>query len=99
MVLPSLSTARYKYIHSPEILMYVSSIRPESLTGFFLFLNVDSIKGVNLYGGKPKVIAYVYGGQGTMNIPSWSPDSKRIAFISNSDMPGTNVQRDTAGNK
>ena len=39
-------------------------------------------------GGEPKVIAYVYGGQGTMNTPSWSPDSKRIAFISNSDMSG-----------
>ena len=36
-------------------------------------------------GGKPKVIAYLYGGQGTINTPSWSPDSKRIAFISNSD--------------
>ena len=36
-------------------------------------------------GGKPKVIAYLYGGQGTMNVPSWSPDSKKIAFISNSD--------------
>jgi WD40 repeat protein len=35
-------------------------------------------------GGEPKVIAYVYGGQGTMNVPSWSPDSKRIAFVSNS---------------
>jgi hypothetical protein len=34
-------------------------------------------------GGKPKVIAYVYGGQGTMNVPSWSPDSTRIAFVSN----------------
>ncbi len=34
---------------------------------------------------KPVVIAYVYGGQGTINTPSWSPDSKRIAFISNSD--------------
>jgi TolB protein len=34
--------------------------------------------------GEPKVIAYVYGGQGTMNVPSWSPDSKRIAFVSNS---------------
>ena len=22
----------------------------------------------------PKVIAYVYGGQGTINVPSWSPD-------------------------
>ncbi len=32
----------------------------------------------------PRVIAYVYGGQGTINVPSWSPDGKRIAFISNS---------------
>lgn len=33
---------------------------------------------------QPSVIAYLYGGQGTMNVPSWSPDSKRIAFVSNS---------------
>ena len=38
-------------------------------------------------GGSPKVIAYVYGGQGTMNVPSWSPDSRRIAFVSNTQMP------------
>ena len=37
-------------------------------------------------GGKPKVIAYVYGGQGTINVPSWSPDSKKMAFVSNTDM-------------
>ena len=36
--------------------------------------------------GEPKVLAYVYGGQGSINTPSWSPDSKRIAFISNTDM-------------
>ncbi|MCX6253941.1 MAG: hypothetical protein NTV31_05620 [Bacteroidia bacterium] len=35
-------------------------------------------------GGEPKVIAYLYGGQGTINVPSWSPDSKQIAFVSNS---------------
>ena len=37
-------------------------------------------------GGKPKVAAYVYGGQGTINVPSWSPDSKRVAFVSNSEI-------------
>jgi Tol biopolymer transport system component len=31
-----------------------------------------------------KVIGYVYGGQGSINTPSWSPDSKKIAFVSNS---------------
>jgi len=36
-------------------------------------------------GGKPRVIAYVFGGQGTINVPSWAPDSARIAFVSNTD--------------
>jgi TolB protein len=35
-------------------------------------------------GGGPRVIAYLYGGQGTINTPSWSPDSKSISFVSNS---------------
>jgi TolB protein len=35
-------------------------------------------------GGKPKVIAYIYGGQATINVPSWSPDGKQVAFVSNS---------------
>lgn len=34
-------------------------------------------------GGEPEVIAYVYGGQGTINVPSWSPDGSQIAFVSN----------------
>ena len=38
-------------------------------------------------GGPARVIAYVYGGQGTINVPSWSPDGTRLAFVSNSAMP------------
>ncbi len=37
-------------------------------------------------GGPARVVAYVYGGQGTINVPSWSPDSRRLAFVSNSVM-------------
>lgn len=37
-------------------------------------------------GGKAKVIAYLYGGQGSINVPSWSPDSTRIAFVTNTEM-------------
>ena len=37
-------------------------------------------------GGAPRVIAYVYGGQGTINVPSWSPDSQKLAFVSNSNL-------------
>lgn len=37
-------------------------------------------------GGEAKIIAYVYGGQGTINVPSWSPDGSKIAFVSNTQM-------------
>lgn len=33
-------------------------------------------------GSEIKSIAFLYGGQGTINVPSWSPDSKHVAFVS-----------------
>jgi len=35
-----------------------------------------------LSGGEPRVLAILFGGQGTINVPSWSPDSKEVAFVS-----------------
>jgi len=35
-----------------------------------------------LEGGEPRVVARLLGGQGTINVPSWSPDSSRFAFVS-----------------
>ena len=32
-------------------------------------------------GGEPREIARFYGGNGTFNVPSWSPDSSRIAYV------------------
>jgi TolB protein len=31
---------------------------------------------------KITVLAKLFGGQGTINVPSWSPDNKRLAFVS-----------------
>jgi TolB protein len=31
---------------------------------------------------KISVLARLFGGQGTINVPSWSPDSKQVAFVS-----------------
>jgi hypothetical protein len=33
-------------------------------------------------GGEIQVLAKLFGGQGTMNVPSWSPDGKSLAFVS-----------------
>ena len=33
-------------------------------------------------GGDFRVLAELFGGQGTINVNSWSPDSKRLAFVS-----------------
>jgi TolB protein len=33
-------------------------------------------------GGEIQVLATLFGGQGTINVPSWSPDSRRVAFVS-----------------
>lgn len=33
-------------------------------------------------GGEIRVMARLFGGQGTINVPSWSPDSSALAFVS-----------------
>lgn len=33
-------------------------------------------------GGRLRTLATLFGGQGTINVPSWAPDSRRFAFVS-----------------
>lgn len=33
-------------------------------------------------GGEPKTIVELFGGQGTINVNSWAPDSRHLAFVS-----------------
>ena len=37
---------------------------------------------MNLETRNIEIMAHLFGGQGTINVPSWSPDSKHIAFVS-----------------
>jgi len=37
---------------------------------------------MSLADKKISVLAKLFGGQGTINVPSWSPDSKQVAFVS-----------------
>lgn len=61
---------------------------------WMVFLSYDaSVKGhpedkdvmlrlMSLADKKITVLAKLFGGQGTINVPSWSPDSKKLAFVS-----------------
>lgn len=66
-------------------IVFVSFLKEEVKPDDHPFYKHVYLRIMPITGGKPKVIAYLYGGQGTINTPSWSPDSKRIAFISNTD--------------
>ena len=37
---------------------------------------------MSLADGNVRVLAKLVGSQGTVNVPSWSPDSKNVAFVS-----------------
>lgn len=40
------------------------------------------LRAMSAQGGEYRVLAELFGGQGTINVNSWSPDSKRFAFVS-----------------
>jgi len=41
-----------------------------------------TLRLMSLEDKKITILASMFGGQGTINVPSWSPDSKRVAFVS-----------------
>jgi len=67
-----------------KFLLFLSFLKEEVDAGDHPFYKHVYLRIMPVSGGQPKVIAYLYGGQGTINTPSWSPDSKKVAFVSNS---------------
>ncbi len=41
-----------------------------------------SLKMMSLADGKIQTLAKLFGGQGTLDVPSWAPDSRSFAFVS-----------------
>jgi hypothetical protein len=48
---------------------------------------------MSLKDKKITVLAKLFGGQGTMNVPSWSPDGRQLAFVSYQMAPKENGPR------
>jgi Tol biopolymer transport system component len=41
-----------------------------------------TLRVMTFVDGKVEVLGRMFGGQGTINVPCWSPDGRRIAFVS-----------------
>ncbi|QXV64098.1 PD40 domain-containing protein [Mucilaginibacter sp. 21P] len=67
-------------------IVFITFLKNEVAPGDHPFYKHVYIRKMPVSGGPVTVMAYLYGGQGTINTPSWSPDSKRIAFVSNTDL-------------
>ena len=52
-----------------------------------VMLRIMSLSDGKASDTKISVLARLFGGQGTINVPSWSPDSKEVAFVSYALVP------------
>jgi TolB protein len=49
------------------------------------------VRVMSLSDKKIKILATLFGGQGTINVPSWSPDSLKVAFVSYELLPAQEI--------
>ena len=79
-------------VFSDDLNNWFPHISPDGQWMVFLTYGAD-VKGhpenkdvmlrlMSLSDKKITVLAKLFGGQGTINVPSWSPDSKQVAFVS-----------------
>jgi TolB protein len=63
---------------------------PENKDVMLRMISLNDQKISVLADQKISILAKLFGGQGTINVPSWSPDSKRLAFVSYALVPEEN---------
>lgn len=66
---------------SPNNRRFVFLTYDKSVTGHPANKDVE-LRLMDLKSQKVKSIAKLFGGQGTINVPSWSPDNRHVAFVS-----------------
>ena len=66
---------------SPDGTKMVFLSYPEEVEGHPENKDVQ-LRLMSLADGKITVLARLFGGQGTINVPSWSPDGTKLAFVS-----------------
>jgi Tol biopolymer transport system component len=90
-------------VFSDELNNWFPHISPDGKWMVFLTFGAE-VKGhpenkdvmlrlLSLADKKITVLAKLFGGQGTINVPSWSPDSKELAFVSYMLIPAEEPQR------
>lgn len=88
-------------VFSDDLNNWFPHISPDGQWMVFLTFEAD-VKGhpenknvmlrlMSLSDKKITVLAKLFGGQGTINVPSWSPDSKQLAFVSYMLIPPENA--------
>jgi Tol biopolymer transport system component len=71
---------------SPDGLQMVFIAYEKGVTGHPAEKDVE-LRLMALKDKKVHVLAKLFGGQGTINVPSWSPDGAKLAFVSYRQLP------------
>ncbi len=50
-----------------------------------------ALRLLSLEDGKIRTLVHLTGGSGTMNVPSWAPDSHHLAFVSYEELPASEL--------
>lgn len=65
-----------------KLVIFITYYRGDLEPGEHLANKNVELRLISTQGGEPKTMAKLFGGQGTINVNSWAPDSKRLAFVS-----------------